>query len=494
MDDLALQPYRIIGRYALYDEIASGGMATVYFGRLLGPVGFSRTVAIKCLHPQFAKDPAFVSMFLDEARLAARIQHPNVVSTLDVVQTDGELFLVMEYVQGESLSRLIRRVQKMQGRIPPKVALSIASGALYGLHAAHEARSERGEPLGIVHRDISPQNVMVGVDGGARVLDFGVAKAAGRLQTTNDGQLKGKVAYMAPEQILGQAVDRRTDIYAASVVLWEALTGRRMFEAENPASLMNQILESRPEMPSRCAPGIPQAIDSIVMRGLSREPRIRFSTAREMAMAIEAVAAIATTREVGDWVSATAGDALQFRAEKLAEIESVSSIVPMEVLAAAPPRPPLTSASSIPSDASQGTGLSLSTTGFASRVRSGNKTFFIIGGVALGGLLVGIVAALILTSGQPQPAQSGTNPGTVDTDAAATPSATASASAEPAASETAAASVTAPPTLTAPPNTGKPWRAPPPPVTAVPPPPAKKCNPPYTVDEKGIKHPKPECY
>jgi serine/threonine-protein kinase len=190
---------RIVGRYALYGEIASGGMATVYLGRLLGQVGFSRTVAIKCLHPQFAKDPDFMSMFLDEARLAARIQHPNAVQTLDVVATEADLFLVMEYLQGESLSRLIKASTAKGQAIPLEIVTSIICGMLHGLHAVHEARDEHGAPLGIVHRDVSPQNVLVGVDGVARVLDFGVAKAAGRIQTTREGQLKGKLSYMAPE-------------------------------------------------------------------------------------------------------------------------------------------------------------------------------------------------------------------------------------------------------------------------------------------------------
>src|ERR1700729_765840 len=195
-------PVRIVGRYALYGELASGGMATVHLGRLLGPVGFSRTVAIKRLHAQFAKDPEFVSMFLDEARLAARIRHPNVVQTLDVVATEGELFVVMDYVQGESLSRLLR-ASRTVGPIPVRVASAILCGALHGLHAAHEATDEHGVPLGLVHRDMSPQNVLVDVDGSARVLDFGVAKAAGRTQTTGRGKIKGKLRYMAPEQIQG---------------------------------------------------------------------------------------------------------------------------------------------------------------------------------------------------------------------------------------------------------------------------------------------------
>ena len=160
-----------LGRYALYGEIASGGMATVHLARLIGPVGFSRTVAIKRLHPHLAKDPEFVAMFLEEARLAARVRHPNVVSTLDVVSDDGELFLVMEYVAGESLSRLVRKARERGERVPPRYAVGIMSGALEGLHSAHDAKSEKGQPLGLVHRDVSPQNVHVGTDGVPRLLD-----------------------------------------------------------------------------------------------------------------------------------------------------------------------------------------------------------------------------------------------------------------------------------------------------------------------------------
>ena len=225
-------PERLIGRYALFGEIASGGMATVHFGRLLGPVGFARTVAVKRLHPQFARDPEFVSMFLDEARVAARIQHPNVVATIDVVALEGELFLVMEYVLGETFSKLLRSARNRGQRVPLRVVTALLAGSLHGLHAAHEAKNEHGEPLGIVHRDVSPQNVIVGIDGVARVLDFGVAKAVGRLQSTREGQLKGKLSYMAPEQIRSGQVDRRTDIYAASIMLWEALVGKRLYDGE----------------------------------------------------------------------------------------------------------------------------------------------------------------------------------------------------------------------------------------------------------------------
>jgi eukaryotic-like serine/threonine-protein kinase len=246
---------RIVGRYALYGEIASGGMATVHYGRLLGPVGFSRTVAIKRLHAHLSRDPEFVSMFLDEARLAARIRHPHVVSVLDVVAQDGELLLVMDFVQGESLNRLIRAA-KRSGGIPPNIVSAIIVGLLQGLHAAHEARSDRGEPLEIVHRDVSPQNVIVGVDGVAQVLDFGVAKAAGRIQETSEGQLKGKFAYMSPEQLQNKHVDRRTDIFAAAVVLWETLTGGRLFNGDSHAAVMFAVVQHEVPAPSTVVPAL----------------------------------------------------------------------------------------------------------------------------------------------------------------------------------------------------------------------------------------------
>jgi len=314
-------PVRVLGRYALYDEIAAGGMATVHIGRLLGPVGFSRTVAIKRLHPQFAKEPDFVAMFLDEARLAARIRHPNVVGTLDIVALEGELFLVMEYVQGESLARLMRTLRERGEGVPIPIAVAIVIGVLEGLHAAHEATSDQGEPLGIVHRDVSPQNVLVGCDGVARVVDFGVAKAAGRVQSTRNGQLKGKLGYMAPEQIGGNAT-RATDVHAVAVVLWEMLTARRLYHAENEMQTFSNILSGELVPPSTYAPNVPAEIDAVVMKGLEPKPEDRFPSARDMARTLQRVARVASPSDVGDWVEATAGANVHTRARKIAAIES----------------------------------------------------------------------------------------------------------------------------------------------------------------------------
>ncbi len=314
----------IVGRYALYGEIASGGMATVHFGRLLGPAGFSRMVAIKRLHPQLAKETEFVSMFLDEVRLAARVQHPNVVATLDVVEEAGELFLVMEYVHGESLAQLIRLARLQGVQVPPGIACSVACGLLHGLHAAHEATSESGEPLGLIHRDVSPQNVLVGSDGVTRVLDFGIARAAGRLQTTREGQVKGKTAYLAPERIHGCEADRRSDVYGASVVLWETLTGVRLFDGENDGMVLAQVLSSAVTPPSALVPEIPEALEAITMRGMDRDPDRRFSSAREMALALQQHVGLLAPSEVGDWVSSIAADQLSRRARYIAQLDNAT--------------------------------------------------------------------------------------------------------------------------------------------------------------------------
>jgi eukaryotic-like serine/threonine-protein kinase len=316
--------HAVVGRYALYDKIAAGGMATVHFGRLLGPIGFSRTVAIKRMLPQFVSDPGFVSMFVDEARLASRIRHPNVIPTLDVVSQENELFLVLDYVHGETLSQLIKTLHVEQKRIPPAYAAAIVCGMLHGLHAAHNVKNARGELLGLVHRDVSPQNVLVGTDGMARLLDFGVAKAAGRLQVTINGQVKGKLAYMAPEQVRG-TVTPQSDVYAAAAVLWEALTCERLFQNTTWTNVAQVILQRQVEPPSTVVPELPPGLDAVVMRGLEKDPKKRFGSAREMALAIEDCVQLAATYEVGEWVERTAKAMLAERAQKLAEIESRAS-------------------------------------------------------------------------------------------------------------------------------------------------------------------------
>jgi serine/threonine protein kinase len=316
---------RNLGRYRLYGELAAGGMATVHFGRQLGSGGFSKMVAIKRLHPQFGKIEEFVDMFLAEARLAARIRHPSVVQPLDVLRVEDEVFLVMEYVEGDSLSRLMKATIARQEKVPLPVAVAILSGVLRGLHAAHEAKNDKGEPLGIVHRDVSPQNVLVGIDGTPRVIDFGIAKAADSVQVTREGELKGKLAYMAPEILSGQRGTRRVDIYAAAVVLWEVLTAQRLFDADYQSAVLANILHRPVDPPSDFIPGLPPALDRVVMKGLARDPSDRYATAREMAAALEEAAPAASAAVVGEWVELVAGLSLANRGKRVAQIEALSS-------------------------------------------------------------------------------------------------------------------------------------------------------------------------
>ena len=289
-------------RYELLGELATGGMATVYLGRMRRPMGFSRLVAVKCMHPQYAKDPSFASMFLDEARLTARLRHPNIVPTLDIVRGGGHLLIVMEYVEGESLSALLRMVRESESRIPASVACAIIHDLLLGLHEAHEAKDDDGAPLSIVHRDVSPQNVMVGIDGLTRVLDFGVAKARSRVHHSNEGEIKGKIPYMPPEQLFGEGLDRRVDIYAAGVLLWEALVGKRLFDGSNEECLVRRIDAGDVAAPSTVAPGISPELDAVVLRALSKVPEGRYDTALEMAEALSAIVTLPPRTEISAWV------------------------------------------------------------------------------------------------------------------------------------------------------------------------------------------------
>jgi eukaryotic-like serine/threonine-protein kinase len=310
-----------VGRYVLFEPIASGGMASVHIGRLLGSFGFSRTVAIKRLHESMAFDPEFLAMFLEEARLAARIRHGNVVQTLDVVAMDNELLLVMEYISGAALSRILNQNRKAERHTPHRVAVDIIVGVLNGLHAAHEAKDENGEPLHIVHRDVSPQNILIGTDGVARLLDFGIAKAKGGSNVTRPNQIKGKARYLSPETLTARSVTRASDIYSASVVLWEMLAGRRLFDASNARDVIDQVLNLKLMAPSQIRPHIARKLDEIVMRGLSRDPAARYATAREMALALEAAVTPVNGSAVADWAVSSVGEEIRERDNRVAQIE-----------------------------------------------------------------------------------------------------------------------------------------------------------------------------
>ncbi|HET8939229.1 MAG TPA: protein kinase [Polyangiales bacterium] len=306
---------RKLGRYEVLARLASGGMAGVYVARAIGVAGFERLFAIKVLHPHLAHEEEFISMFLDEARLAARIRHPNVVPTLDISDTpDAGFYLVMEYIEGDHLGALLQKAWKLGKRLPFPVTLRVVVDALEGLAAAHNLTDESGRNLHLVHRDISPHNVMVSSDGVARITDFGVAKAEVRLSTTREGQFKGKLAYMAPEHASNGDADQRSDLFSMAIILWESLAGRRLFRAENHAATLNKIcLEPIPLLSSVDAGLAP--FDGLLMKALARDPNDRFQSAEEFAEAIEEAASmlggIAKAREVAQLVR-------EYAAEKLA--------------------------------------------------------------------------------------------------------------------------------------------------------------------------------
>lgn len=487
---MSRQPLRV-GRYVLFDVIASGGMASVHIGRLQGPVGFARTVAVKRLHTHLSHDPEFVSMFLDEARLAARIQHPNVVATIDVVAQSGELFLVMDYVQGDSLSQLWKRARERNAPPPLRVVSSVMTGALYGLHAAHEATTERGEPLDIVHRDVSPQNILLGVDGVARVVDFGVAKAVSRLQSTRDGQVKGKLSYMAPEQILRKRVDRRADLYAAGVVLWEALAGRKLFEAEDAAAVIAAVLEGNVPRLSTINPEVTEAVDALIRVALAREPEDRYATALELAAALEDAAPPAPQRAVVEWMSAIASDRILERKKLLVAIEQTPSDTSIEVPAdLALPAGRLEGrrfteeeTSQLVEHATQTTALSTTSSVTRSRGRRWVGGLVVL---ALAGAAVFFVQTRVV-----KPASVSTAPTTMSsslsiaatTSVSASPPPTTTGAIEP--SATASAIVASVPTA----PTARPHITPSATATHK----ATSCDPPYVIDASGVKRFKPGC-
>jgi serine/threonine protein kinase len=282
-----LQGYEIIAK------LREGGMATLYLARLTGPAGFSRDVAIKVIHPSLANDEQFRQMFLDEAMLSSRIEHPNVVRVEELGQQHDAHFLVMEFVHGCSLSQLQRALIARKRRLAPAYAARIAMHVADGLHAAHELCDETGRLLNVVHRDVTPENVLLAYGGHVKLIDFGIAKAYGRKHRTQDGLLKGKFRYMAPEQALGKPVDRRVDIYQLGIVLWEMLTLQRLFAAERDIDLLASVQRPRIERPSTVVDRVPPALDDAVMAALDPDPRRRPTDAqafsRLLARAVPAV-------------------------------------------------------------------------------------------------------------------------------------------------------------------------------------------------------------
>ena len=352
-----------VGDYHLFVEIAAGGMATVHLGYKQGDPQ-CMPVAIKRLHPQFTHDPEFLTMFADEVRVVTHIQHPNVVATLDIVQDRRDLSLVMQYVHGESFSKLLGASYRNGHPASPAIVRTVMVDVLRGLHAAHEARDVHGMPLEIVHRDVSPQNIIVSGEGVARILDFGIAKAIGRATVTRDNEVRGKVAYMAPEQLQRGQVDRRTDIYAAAIILWEALTCKRLFHSDSDARTLARVLTLEVTPPSHHRSGLTPELDHAVLRGLARDPAQRFPTALEFANAIAASGPCASRQELGYWAQSIAADKLN---------ERLRWISMMQNEAARKANPGFYSPSSLPPSRSENSGVRTAPEPFAAALLADSK-------------------------------------------------------------------------------------------------------------------------
>jgi serine/threonine protein kinase len=282
---------KTLGRYQLVKHLAQGGMADVLLARTNGIEGFERHVVLKRIREDQARDARYVEMFLDEARLAAMLHHHNVVQVNDIGQENGEYFFAMEYVHGEDVRALLSRISERSGQLPLEHVLAIVCAAAAGLHHAHEQRGPDRKLLGIVHRDVSPMNILIGYDGGVKVADFGIAKAAHRTTETRSGTLKGKVAYMSPEQCVGEAVDRRSDVFSLGIVLYELLTVRRLFKAENDFLTMTAIVLGYIPPPSKFRRDLPPELEAIVFKALANKPEDRYATAQELRLALEHLAA-----------------------------------------------------------------------------------------------------------------------------------------------------------------------------------------------------------
>ncbi len=326
-----------LGRYRVVDEIGVGGMAAVHLARADGPGGFQKWVAIKRIHRHLAEDEQFIRMFLDEARIAARISHPNVAQVFDLGKQGDTYWIAMEYLHGEPLREIMRAVE--EGGAPTMgahLAAKVISDAAEGLHAAHELRDKDGKLLNLVHRDVTPHNLFLTYDGAVKVVDFGIAKVTGRLSTTRAGTLKGKLAYMSPEQVHGISIDRRTDIFALGVVLWELTTGRRLFRMDSDLETLERVQSCVVPPPSSIIDNYPVELESIVMRALAKDPNRRFASARDMSRALQQyvmrAGAFVGPEEIGAYVKHVLSERFQKREAHLQWAAEVTQTVSLGAL------------------------------------------------------------------------------------------------------------------------------------------------------------------
>src|SRR6202050_2194237 len=278
-----------LGPYELLQRIATGGMAEVYLARRAGPHGFQKIVAVKRILPQLARDPDFTAMFVDEARVCAKLGHPNIVQVFDFGEHDGELYMAMEFVDGTTGARLIRAAAARDEEIPLDVSLHIALSILRGLEYAHSARDEEGRPLSLVHRDVSPGNVLIDRSGAVKLTDFGIARATEVEPRTEAGQLKGKLGYMSPEQVVGRPLDARSDLFTLGIVLAELVMLRPLFAGGSELDALMRIRDADLGALDRSAARVPDDVRNVLYRALAKDPLLRYPTATAFAEAIEEV-------------------------------------------------------------------------------------------------------------------------------------------------------------------------------------------------------------
>jgi hypothetical protein len=283
---LLLAPGATVGRYRLLRRLALGGMAELFLARAEGAAGFQKVVVLKRVLPNLALDEDFTAMFLDEARIAATLDHPNIASVIDLGEAEGEYYYVMEYVHGQNLSAVLKAAVRAEG-LPLEVAIALVAQAAEGLHYAHDRVGLDGRPLGLVHRDVSPSNVLVGYEGSVKITDFGIAKASARSARTRGSVMKGKIGYMSPEQCRGARVDRRSDVFALGIILYELTTLQRLFYADNDFAVLNKIVSGAVDPPSTRVPGYPPELERIVMRALAPEAEARYASARALRTDLE---------------------------------------------------------------------------------------------------------------------------------------------------------------------------------------------------------------
>ena len=322
-----LNPGDVVGSYEVLRKLRVGGMATLYLARRSGAAGFARHLAVKVVNEHLVGDESFVRMFIDEAKLAARIHHPTVVHVEDFGEVAGTYFIAMEYVHGCSLGQLLGALQRAGRRMAPELAVHIALRVAEGLHAAHECTDGQGAPLNVVHRDVNPSNILLAYKGHVKLIDFGIAKSESRSLETTGGSLKGKFRYMSPEQACGAPLDRRSDVYSLGITLWESITGRRLFDGANDMQVLEAVRNPRVDPPSLYVPGLPDALEATIMAALAPDMRARMPTALAMRQRLAEAfpaAAILDASKVSDLLVTVMSDVIAQRRDELPD--SVSGV------------------------------------------------------------------------------------------------------------------------------------------------------------------------